>query len=93
MQPLYVSRPTELLSFINMGLHPFPFHFSNAICFSSEKIKPVSPVALFKSIGVKCVKYVFRCCLCMLSKRVYACFRAYAHVCHRSRPGNNKHCL
>lgn len=35
IQPSPASWPTELLSFINMSLHPFPFHFPNAICFSS----------------------------------------------------------
>lgn len=50
-------------------------------------------MALFKSKGLKYVQYVFRCCLCMHSKRAYMCVHACAHVCHRSRPSNNKRCL
>lgn len=70
-----------------------PLQFSKAICFFSKKIKHTSLVALFKSKGVKYVKYVFRCCLCMHSKRAYMCVHACAHVCHRSRTSNNKRCL
>lgn len=39
------------------------------------------------------LSYVFRWCLCMRYKRTDLCLHAYAHVCHRSGPSNNKHCL
>lgn len=66
-----------------------PFPFISCECrlfFPPKKMKPTSPVALFK-----CVKSCFsRCRSCVRYRRADVCLRVCAHVRLRSGPNNNK---
>lgn len=80
----------ELADWIIVHKHEPPFSFKmRSVFFPPKRLSLHSQWFSLSAWS----DFFFRWCLCMCYKRTDLCPHAYAHVCRRSRPSNNKSCL